>query len=166
MTGDVPKNIDRRTDERACFAIVTDTARKFPHPGISGHAIDDVVAGYCRIEQQQNTGMVRATLKFMAAVTGYSMRHLQRVNRWLEAHGLFDVMNEMIRVEGFGLYRRNNIYVIAVDAAPVPLSADVPGADVRPAPRTTGGLARLAALFGLVARPRGLNTTALRAAPS
>ena len=158
---DVPERIDRETAAGDWFARIR-AAAAGGHPGLSWHAIEKYAEKLIYVERRDRVGFVQRTGEQFAKLMGYCERHVTRLKNWFEAHGLFDVLNVLVRDADGLLVRGANIYVPTVDVPPAPLPADVEGADPVPsaaASRAFGGLARLAALFGLRERPWGLNAT-------
>jgi hypothetical protein len=106
-------------------------------------------------------GLAQVGYKAIAAVAGYCERQMQRALKGLEGAGILDILNVPYR-EDDEWRRDENIYVATIDAEPPPVPADVDAPDpVLPASasRALGGGSRLAALFGLVLRAGGLNTS-------
>jgi hypothetical protein len=134
--------------------------------GISAKAVEKFVDKIIAVEMRDRVGFARRTLRGWRTLTRYCERHCQRVLKWLEASGLLDVLNTLLRdADGYWV-RGANIYVPTIDAEPWPLPADVNAPDpLLPAviSRALGAASRLGALFGLAVRPGGLNVTPLRA---
>lgn len=100
-------------------------------------------------------GPARKTWKAIATSVGVCVRTVGKAVRWLERQGFLDTANAMVRRGGF-TRRVANLYRPRTESIG------------RPAAETTDDgkaarIARMAAAFGLVARPVGMNTTAIRA---
>jgi hypothetical protein len=162
--------IARETDEtalragvRAFYAV---PRRGYPLLG----SMQQAVSAILYVERADAMGLANRTLEQMATIAGHCVRTFQRCKDLLVALGLIDQANSVVPAPDGGAYWLDaNVYVPTVDVAPAPLPADVGKPDpVLPAAvsRALGGFNRLAALFGLFARPRGLNTTPLRTHPA
>lgn len=159
--------IARQTDEsairsklRAFYAV---PRKGYPLLGSMQQALSAIL----HVERADGMGFANRTLKAMATIAGHSVRTFQRCKDTLVATGLIDQACSVVAAPGGGYWLDANVYVPTVDVAPAPLPADVRKPDpVLPIAVKLGGLARLAALFGLMARPTGLNTTPLRSNPS
>lgn len=163
LRSDVPASIPRETPMAAFMARVRQAAKGLSGQGVSPRCVE-AAAEACVVLERKRGGFAWTGFNGLATVAGYCARQLQRAMRWLEGQGLIDVMNVPYR-EGDEWWRDANIYVPTMDAEPSPLPADTAGPDpVLPAStsRALGGGARLAALFGLVLRAGGLNTSPVR----
>jgi hypothetical protein len=127
---------------------------------VSERCYEATAEAYLYFERKRG-GFAQVGYKGWAAITGYCERQVQRAVKGLEGAGIFDILNVPYR-EDDEWRRDENIYVATVDAEPPPVPADVDAPDpVLPASvsRALGGGSRLAALFGLVLRAGGLNTS-------
>jgi hypothetical protein len=121
----------------------------------------------------------RMSFMTIAAFVGCCIDTARRCVRWLEARGLVDTFNVLVRVKNpdhpslNGVFRTANMYMLRMPEAPpeAPGTAHTavaaPAEEAPPAVQAvlaaTARLARWAAAFGLVARPWGLNATPLPA---
>jgi hypothetical protein len=163
LRADVPASLPRETPKAAFMARVRAASKGLSGLGVSARCVEAAAEAYLVLERKQG-GFAWGGFNSLATIAGYCARHIQRAMRWLEGAGLLDVLNTPYR-EGDEWWRDANIYVATMDAEPAPLPADVAGKDpVLPAAtsRALGGAARLAALFGLVLRAGGLNTSPAR----
>lgn len=160
LKADVPASLPRRTPKAPFMARVREVVKGLAGHGVSERCLEDV-AEACLYFEEKRGGFAQVGLNAIATVARYCARHVQRALHLLEGGGLFDVLNVPYR-EGDEWWRDANIYVATMDEEPAPLPADVEGPDpVLPAStsRALGGASRLAALFGLVLRAGGLNTS-------
>jgi hypothetical protein len=157
---DVPDLLPRKTPAAAFYARVRAWAEGAMRHGVSARCYEAAAKAYLYFEGKRG-GLAQVGYRGMAAISGYCARQMQRAILGLEGAGLLDVMNVPYR-EGDEWWRDANIYVATMDEEPPPLPADVDGPDpVLPTSvsRALGGASRLAALFGLVLRAGGLNTS-------
>jgi hypothetical protein len=160
LKADVPDSIPRKTPKTSFMPHVRVMILSVLGRGVSKRCLEDVAEAVVILERDR--GFTWAGLKSIATVSRYCVRHVWRALRLLIAAGLFHFMHVPYR-EGDEWWRDANIYVATMDEEPAPVPADVDAPDpVVPASvsRELGGGARLAALFGLVLRADGLNTSA------
>ena len=154
--------IDRETDAPAWYAQIRAVRCVPGQKGPLFGSLMQVAWAMVALERRRAMGFAWATYEGLAKVAGCCPKTVERCMRFFEAHNLVDTLNVLFRRTDGALRRDANIYVPTIDRPPAPLPADVKGADsVRSAvvSRAFGGLSRLAALFGLRARPWGLNAT-------
>jgi hypothetical protein len=159
LKNDVPASLPRQTPMARFMARVREVAATLVGQGVSARCLETTAESL--VVMEKGRGFTWLGLNAIATVTKYCTRQIQRATRLLEGSGLFDIMNVPYR-EGDEWWRDANIYVATMDEEPAPLPADVEAPDpVVPASasRALGGGSRLAALFGLVLRAGGLNTS-------
>jgi hypothetical protein len=160
LKNDVPASLPRATPPAALFARVRAWVRSTVPHGVSERCYEAAAKAYLYFEGKRG-GLAQVGYKGFAAVAGYCERQMQRALKGLEGAGIFDILNVPYR-EDDEWRRDENIYVATIDAEPPPVPADIDAPDpVLPASvsRALGGGSRLAALFGLVLRAGGLNTS-------
>ncbi len=128
-----------------------------PHAGTLAQAAQSIVY----FLDKQGVGYARATFAALATATGYCLETCRKAVRWLQAHGLLDVVNVLSRrvtADGYRrLVRDANLYLLRDDPA-----AGQDAARGRPADRPHDPPPPSPAA-GVVARWGGLLAVAVRA---
>ena len=111
---------------------------------------------------KSTSDFVRVTFETLAKTSRVCKETARTVVRFLEARGILDTFNVVVRTADGDVWRAANLYFLCGDVQAAPAASAKAGAEGM-IDRVTDRLRRYAATFGLKARKWGLNAFPLRA---